>query len=121
MPRRSQIWEREGFSSRRQYENSRARAAGFENYSQYQRLRKDPEYQNLLDGLARTTGQDARTLRRLDSYINEHIADAGGDVEAVKEVIEELRATFGGEEPADYDLDIVEWDEYRDWYEEIAG
>ena len=134
MARTAPTWERQGFSSRRQSENSRARSAGFENYSQFQRLRKDPAYQALLKGLSDSTGQPLKDLRKMDSYINVRVANRGREIRrqgiigfgggasaGVAPIVGDLTRAFGTDEPEYYDADLVDWEEFRDMYEDIAG
>jgi hypothetical protein len=53
--------------SKRQYDNARARAIGFENYSQFQRIGKRQHYKDWLASYSQEKGTSERKARALDS------------------------------------------------------
>ena len=72
-------WQREGYKTRRQYEDARAVRNGFANYAEYQRLRKDEDYVRAIEKQAAIQGKSAASLRRLDSWFSQRTAELGED------------------------------------------
>ena len=80
MARKAPKWQREGYATRRRYEDARARAVGFPDYATFQRLRNNPSYRASLLAFSRVNGKDPKQERRLDSNFNRRIAELGAEV-----------------------------------------
>ncbi len=75
MAQKAPKWKRDGFKTRRRYEDSRARKVGFKNYAEFQRLSKSRAYRTTLDTLARASGVSRAKLRRMDSDFSHEVAE----------------------------------------------
>lgn len=67
--------------SRRQYDNARARSAGFNNYEEYRRATADPVYATYLDSYVASSTDTYSSARRVDSDFNRAWARFQGDIE----------------------------------------
>lgn len=102
-------WQKQGFSSRRQYENNRVSKLGFKNYSQYQKLASNPTYIAGIKRVAELSGKSERELRAADSAYNKEVVSVGVR-EAVRDIDDKVRDLPGydGYQYLDGDFDSID-------------